>query len=142
MGSVESTALLVMVHGSPMAAANADMYRVVESVRQRDVFKTVVVGFMECNEPTIPDAVEECVRAGVSRVVAVPYFLHVGTHVADDLPTLIESARSEHPEVEFAMGKYIGSSPYISKILAERAKQVSSTPALMLPQVERTSPTD
>jgi len=116
------TALLVMVHGSPRPVANEDMYRVVEAVKERGAFAAVEVGFMECNEPTIPDAVEACVAAGAERVVAVPYFLHTGTHVADDLPTLLEEAQARHPRVEFALGRYLGAAPRLTDILAERAE--------------------
>lgn len=115
------TALLVMVHGSPRPVANADMFRVVDVVRARGAFDIVEAGFMECNEPSIPEAIETCIRAGAERVIAVPYFLHTGTHVADDLPTLIEEARERYPAVEFSMGRYIGRSPRLTEILAERA---------------------
>jgi sirohydrochlorin ferrochelatase len=118
MGNV--TALLVMVHGSPKESANNDMFEVVELVRQRRVFPIVKVGFMECNQPTIPEAIAECVSDGASKIVAVPYFLHVGTHVADDLPTLLEEARLIYPAVEFALGRYIGESAIVSDILAAR----------------------
>lgn len=115
------TALLVMVHGSPRPVANGDMFRVVEEVKARDVFDHVAVGFMECNEPTIPDAVDACAAEGMERIVAVPYFLHTGTHVADDLPTLLEEARDRHPHIQFQMGRYIGMSPLLIDILAARA---------------------
>ena len=118
-------ALLVMVHGSPTADANADMFRVVEELaarpEARERFPVVEVGFMECNEPTIPEAIERCVGRGAGRVVAVPYFLHTGTHVADDLPTLLEEAQARHPQVEFLMGDYIGLSPRLTDLLAARA---------------------
>ena len=90
-----------MVHGSPRPVANEDMFRVVEEVKSRGVFDSVQVGFMECNKPTIPDAVEACIAEGVGKVIAVPYFLHTGTHVADDLPTLLEEAQSRHPALSF-----------------------------------------
>ena len=116
------TALLVMVHGSPRAEANDDMFRVVDLVKERRVFDGVAVGFMECNEPTIPDAIAACVAQGAERIVAVPYFLHTGSHVADDLPSLLEEAQGRYPDVEFAMGRYIGASPRLTEILAERAQ--------------------
>jgi sirohydrochlorin ferrochelatase len=115
------TALLVLVHGSPRPVANADMFRVVEEVKARGVFDHVAVGFMECNKPTIPDAVDACAATGAERIVAVPYFLHTGTHVADDLPTLLEEARERHPHIQFQMGRYIGMSPLLTDILAARA---------------------
>jgi len=116
------TALLVMVHGSPRPVANGDMFRVVEEVKARNVFHSVQVGFMECNEPTIPDAIDACAALGAERVVAVPYFLHTGTHVADDLPTLLEEAQERHPHIGFQMGRYIGPSPLLTDILAARAQ--------------------
>lgn len=115
------TALLVLVHGSPRPVANEEMYRVVEEVKARHAFETVQVGFMECNTPSIPEAIESCVAEGAARVVAVPYFLHTGTHVADDLPTLLEEAQARYPGIDFAMGRYIGDSPRLTEILADRA---------------------
>lgn len=118
-------ALLVMVHGSPHASANADMFRVVERLKQRskaaERFPIVRVGFMECNEPSIPDAVALCVEAGATRIVAVPYFLHTGAHVCDDLPTLLEEAVLKYPQIEFRMGDYIGLSPRLTELLEKRA---------------------
>jgi sirohydrochlorin ferrochelatase len=120
------TALLVMVHGSPRPQANAEMYRVVDLVKARGVFEIVGVGFMECNEPTIPTAIETCVGQGAERIVAVPYFLHTGTHVADDLPTLLDEARDRHPEVAFSLGRYIGSSPHVTDALADRIREAAA----------------
>jgi sirohydrochlorin ferrochelatase len=115
-------ALLVMVHGSPRPIANTDMFRVVEVIRNRGVFPIVETGFLECNDPSIPEAIEMCVARGASAVIAVPYFLHTGTHVADDLPTLLEEAQARHPNVEFRMGAYLGRSSQLTAILADRAR--------------------
>ena len=63
----------------------------------------------------------------MERVVAVPYFLHTGTHVADDLPTLLEDAQERHPHVQFQMGRYLGASPLLTGILAARAQAAQGT---------------
>ena len=121
-------ALLVMVHGSPRPAANGPMFDVVEEFKgrpdAREAFPVVRVGFMECNEPSIPDAIDACIADGADRVVAVPYFLHTGTHVCDDLPTLLRQAQTRHPNAEFLMGDYLGLSPLLTDLLAVRADEV------------------
>lgn len=122
--SPHATALLVMVHGSPRPIANEEMFRVVNVVRKREVFPIVEVGFMECNEPAIPDAIDSCVRQGAAEIVAVPYFLHTGTHVADDLPTLLEDGQRRHPGVRFRMGDYLGRSSELTEILRDRISAV------------------
>ena len=116
-------ALLVMVHGSPRAVANEDMFAVVDLVREWAVYPIVEVGFMECNEPAIPQAIETCVAQGAERVIAVPYFLHTGNHVADDLPTLLEEAQARYPQVEFLMGDYLGHDELIADVIRDRVAE-------------------
>lgn len=125
-----SNALLVMVHGSPRPIANEDMFRVVETFKARGdavkLFPIVEVGFMECNEPTIPEAIDRCVARGATALTAVPYFLHTGTHVCDDLPTLMEEAEVRHSNVIFRMGDYLGLSPRLTDVLAHRSQSAKS----------------
>ena len=115
------TALLVMVHGSPRPIANGDMFAVVDVVRQRGVYPIVEVGFMELNQPSIPEAITRCVEQGAERVIGVPYFLHTGNHVTDDLPSLLEAAQREYPQVEFLMGDYLGHDPLLADVIVARA---------------------
>ena len=117
-------ALLVMVHGSPRPIANADMERVVEIIRTRGVFPIVQIGYLECNAPLIGDAIDACVAQGASKILAVPYFLHTGTHVAEDLPALLEEGHARHPTVEFRLGDYLGRSERITDILADRTRNI------------------
>lgn len=126
--SAETTALLILVHGSPRPTANTDMFRVVEIIRQRNLFPIVEVGFLECNEPSIPEAIENCVSKGATHIRAVPYFLHTGTHVAIDLPALLEAGQRRHPQVTFLFGNFLGLSPILSDILTERIQTVCSEP--------------
>lgn len=125
----ETVALLVLVHGSPRPVANGDMFAVIERLRARPDasarFPIVYVGFMECNEPTIPDAIDACVRDGATAIVAVPYFLHTGTHVTGDLPDLLDAAQTRYPEVRFTMGDYIGRAPQMAELLEKRIAELS-----------------
>jgi sirohydrochlorin ferrochelatase len=119
-------ALLVMVHGSPRTVANEDMYAVVDLVRKRGIYPIVEVGFMECNEPTISAAIDTCVAQEAQRVIAVPYFLHTGNHVAEDLPSLLEEAQARHKQVEFLMGDYIGHDALIADVIHDRVAEAAS----------------
>lgn len=116
-------AMLVMVHGSPRPVANNDMFAVVEVLRERGVYPIVEVGFMEINEPSIPEAIARCVEQGAERVIAVPYFLHTGNHVTDDLPGLLEEAQAQYPHVQFLMGDYLGHDPLLVDVIAERVAE-------------------
>jgi sirohydrochlorin ferrochelatase len=54
----------------------------------------------------------------------VPYFLHTGKHVADDLPALLDAGRQQHPDVAFRMGDYLGRSERLTEILADRIRAI------------------
>jgi sirohydrochlorin cobaltochelatase len=118
-------ALLLLVHGSPLAASNEQVFRVAEELRRRKVYPIVEVGFLECNVPSIPEAVKLCVTQGAEHIAAVPYFLHTGSHVAEDLPAVLEQAASDHPGVEIRMSRFLGSSPHITAILSDRARDTA-----------------
>ena len=120
------SALLVMVHGSPRPVSNNAMFAVVDEVRKRAIFSDIEVGFMECNEPDIPTAIENLVARGAKSVVAVPYFLHAGTHVADDLPGLLEDAQARFSSVEFLMGDYLGRDLRVADVMRDRVREVLS----------------
>lgn len=120
----ERSALLLMVHGSPNPESNADVFRVAELIRQKRRYAAVTVAFMECNEPDIPAAIDSLVESGVHSITAVPFFLHAGKHVADDLPTALEQAQEKYPGVEFLLGDYLGCEPLVAKVLLERLQEL------------------
>ena len=117
------TALLVMVHGSPRETANKPMFEVIDLIQQKSMFRHVEAGFMECNSPDIPTAISRCVESGADTIIAVPYFLHVGNHVAEDLPTLLEEASLKYPRIRFGMSNYLGSSDEVTALIAQRAEE-------------------
>jgi sirohydrochlorin ferrochelatase len=109
-----------MVHGSPRPESNEDVFAVVEELRSRRAFDRVEVGFLDVNQPDIPTAVETLVTAGAREIVAVPYFLHSGKHVSNDLPDILEAAARRHPAVLILMGDYLGHAEAIADVLRDR----------------------
>lgn len=122
------TALLIMAHGSPRASSNAPLWEVVSYLRKQGDFATIGVGFLDCNEPNIPDAVDALIAQGVCRLIAVPYFLHSGSHVAKDLPALLSQSQERHRNVPILLGDYIGRSSRLTDLLEERAEYARSRP--------------
>lgn len=118
-------ALLVMVHGSPIEESNDDVRKVVEVLRRKNIYPIVEIGFLDVNRPTIPQAIDSCVRMGASAILAVPYFLHAGRHVFVDLPALLEEAARDYPAVSITMADYLGSEPVLARVLLDRAGEAT-----------------
>jgi sirohydrochlorin ferrochelatase len=85
-----------MAHGTPRPAANAPLYSLAGTLVQRLGLADARVAYLDCNSPTIPGGIDELIAAGAQRIIAFPYFLHMGRHVAEDLPQLIAAAQAKH----------------------------------------------
>jgi sirohydrochlorin cobaltochelatase len=100
-------ALLLMAHGTPLPAANAPLYTIARTLVRNLGLSQSYVGFLDCNTPTIPDAIGQLVAQGAQRIIALPYFLHLGRHVAEDLPQLVAEAQAKHPAVAIDLAHHL-----------------------------------
>lgn len=94
--AAHTVSLLIMAHGTPLPEANAPLYTVAETLAQHLGLARASVSFLDCNTPTIPDAIDQLVAEGTRHIIALPYFLHMGRHVAEDLPQIIAVAQAKH----------------------------------------------
>jgi len=76
------------------------------------------LAFLECMAPTLEQAIDDMVSAGVKQISVVPVFLAVGSHVRKDLPLLLEAARLKHPDLALQATAAIGEQPAIQEAIA------------------------
>ena len=122
----DADAVLLMAHGSPHETANAPIERVAEALKAH--YPHVQLGFMEVNTPTIADAADALVAAGTKRVVAAPYFLQLGGHVAEDLPEAVGAAQTAHPQTVFTLADYLSYDPLLLDVVRTRLTGVQPVP--------------
>lgn len=112
-----AVAVVVAAHGSRAEAANLAHREVVDAL-DATVAPPVTPAFLELAEPSIPDAIDAAVSAGASTVLVVPYFLHPGRHLTDDLPAIADDAAERHPTVVVRLLGSFGSEPGLLDILS------------------------
>ena len=76
------------------------------------------LAFLECMAPTLEQAIDDMVSAGIKQISVVPVFLAVGSHVRKDLPLLLEAARLKHPDLALQATAAIGEQPAIQEAIA------------------------
>jgi sirohydrochlorin ferrochelatase len=125
MEETESTALLLIAHGSRRAEANADLEHLADQLRRSGRYSFVQPSYLELAEPAIAAGGERCVASGARRVVLLPYFLSPGVHARDDM----ESARAElaqrFPDVRFLLAPPLGRHPLLAEIVVQRAAEAT-----------------
>ncbi len=116
-------AVLLLGHGSRADGANDGMHRVAEALRKCGEYDIVEMGFMIRNFPSIEDGAAACVRRGADMVLMVPYFLHTGLHLIEDLPDAVPHLEKLHPGVRFVLGQPMGLHPKLVEIVEDRIRE-------------------
>lgn len=120
------TALLLIAHGSRRAEANADLEFIAAQLRARGRYPIVGVSYLELAEPTIAAGGAQCVAAGATEVILVPYFLSPGVHVVDDLAEARDKLQQRFPQVRFALAEPLGRHPLLVDVVEQRANEVAN----------------
>lgn len=117
------TAVLLIAHGSRLAAANADLLQLAEQLRSRFPGHTIETAYLELTGPTIPQGAARCVDLGATRVLLLPYFLSAGTHVTEDLRRFRTQFAEQWPSVRFELCPPLGLHPLMLEIVCDRLRE-------------------
>ena len=116
--------LIVFAHGSRVVAANEAVKAVASEAALQAGITAYRTAFLELAVPTLSEAVGDLAREGIRDIVVTPYFLTMGRHLVEDLPRLLEAARSQHPDVHLKASLPLDGHPDLAGILAERARDL------------------
>lgn len=119
-------ALLLVGHGSQDAEAIAEYHQFAEKVAAQ-LQLPVYPCFLEFVDPPIVEGIRTCVEAGAQRVVALPLFLGPAGHQKNDVPAILNWAKTQWPQTEFKYGVPLGVQSQIISVLAQRAEEVIAT---------------
>jgi sirohydrochlorin ferrochelatase len=63
---------------------------------------------------------ERCVALGAREVIVLPYFLHFGVHLREDVPEILREQGRKHPDVRLVLGKHLGCDDALIDLIAKR----------------------
>lgn len=126
----DSEAVILLGHGSRVPGAGEDMEQVARRVREKGGFPIVETCSMQMLGPKFADALEKCVRAGARKVIVIPYFLHVGIHMREDIPELLREEVRRHPGVEIVLGRNLGYDESLADLVVRRIEESRTLPAI------------
>lgn len=117
-------ALLLVAHGSRRQTSNDEIRAVAVrlAAEAADRFDQVNCAFLELADPSIPEGIQQCVQAGMTEVVVVPYFLSAGRHVVEDIPAEVDKGRRQNPGIDIRITRHLGAAEGICNMLTTLAK--------------------
>jgi sirohydrochlorin ferrochelatase len=134
---MNTTAILLIAHGSRHEPANDDLRRMAADLAERGDYSIVEAAFLELAAPDIPAGGSACVARGARRVLMIPYFLAAGVHLVRDLTAARDDLSARHPGVEFTLGAALGPHPLLQELVLERVRELETLgPADLAPAWE------
>jgi sirohydrochlorin ferrochelatase len=120
------TGFIVFAHGSRIESANQAVRDV--AVQMAESGQHIVeVAFLELGAPDLADATALLIARGATRIVVIPYFLTLGTHMQRDLPRLAGEASRTHGDIEMRITAPLDGHPALVQALLDRASQALDT---------------
>lgn len=116
-------AIVLFGHGSREAQWARPFRELADSV-SRKTGSTVRLAYLELMQPSLADAIATLAQEGATSIRVVPVFLGVGGHTRNDLPKLVDAARTRHAGVSITLDPPIGEqASVIDAIAAAIAKR-------------------
>lgn len=122
-----SRAILLVDHGSRLAAANEQLDELARRVRARDPRLIVHTAHLEIAAPNLAEGIAACVADGATEVVVHPFFLAPGRHTTADIPSQVEAAAREHPNVAIHVTAPLGVHDKLVDVIFERLAESTNT---------------
>lgn len=128
------TGILLVGHGSKKEYNKNLITQTAGLIAERHPDYIVKCGFMEFNEPTIPQSLDEFRSEDITSIAVVPLFLARGVHIDEDIPGILKLAPGQKigtfqlksGEIPLVYADPIGPNPLLADLMAENAKQALS----------------
>lgn len=116
------TGFIVFAHGSRIESANQAV-RAVASQMAASGQHVVEAAFLELGQPDLAGATSLLIARGAQRIVVIPYFLTLGTHMQRDLPRLAQDASRANGDIEMQITSPLDGHPALVQALLDRASE-------------------
>ena len=116
------TGFIVFAHGSRVESANQAV-RDIAARMAASRGEVVEAAFLELGDPDLAGATARLVTRGISRIILIPYFLTLGTHMQRDLPRLAEDASRKNGGIEIQVTSPLDGHPGLLEALLDRASE-------------------
>ncbi len=140
MERTNDEAIILLSHGSRVPGAGRDMEEVAKRIKEKYGYQMVEVCFMSRLGPHFPEVFEKCIRLGATRVIVIPYFLHLGLHLLLDIPKMLQKEVQKFPQVNLIFGKSFGFDESLVDLLQRRieeSREICDVRDLVLPSKEQ-----
>lgn len=113
--------IILFGHGARDPQWAGPMERVRARLAECSPALAVELAFLEFLSPTLEEAADRLVAAGVEAIAVVPMFLAQGGHLKREVPAMMEALRQRHPACRVALAVAVGEADPVVAAMADYA---------------------
>jgi sirohydrochlorin ferrochelatase/(2Fe-2S) ferredoxin len=121
---LDDDAVLLVGHGSRREKSN-EQVRELAAKLEPGLGVPVDVAYLELAEPAIPEAIDALAPA-CRTLTVVPLSLFGASHVKNDVPLAVQTARTRHDDLTIHYGSHLGVHPSLVDLLDDRVRAVEA----------------
>jgi sirohydrochlorin ferrochelatase len=113
--------LIFIAHGSRNKTSNEQITALANTIaiNSKNKYVHTAHAFLEFAKPSIHDAINQQIEAGVNEIKIFPYFLSNGNHVSKDIFEIVQTFKASFPDINFVMLPVFGSHPNIENLIQQ-----------------------
>ncbi len=119
------TGFVVFGHGSRVESANQAVRDIAARMAASQKYP-VEPAFLELGQPDLAGAAARLLARGATRIVVIPYFLTLGTHLQRDLPRLAQDVARQNGNIEVQVTLPLDGHPALLEVLLDRASEAEA----------------
>jgi len=116
-------AVIIIGHGSRRAGAGEDMEKIARRMKEKLGGGIIETCSMSMSGPYFPEAFSRCVAQGAEKIIVLPYFLHAGVHIHEDIPAMLREMAAEFPDIHLILGKTLGYDESLVDLVIRRVEE-------------------
>jgi len=121
---LDDDAILLVGHGSRREKAN-EQVRTLAAALEDELDLPVDAAYLELADPPIGEAIETLAPA-CRTLTVVPLSLFGASHVKNDVPLAVQTARAQHDDLTIHYGSHLGVHPSLVELLDDRVRAVEA----------------
>ncbi|MFD1634432.1 CbiX/SirB N-terminal domain-containing protein [Haloplanus ruber] len=121
---LDDDAILLVGHGSRREKAN-EQVRTLAADLEAELDLPVDAAYLELADPPIGEAIETLAPA-CRTLTVVPLSLFGASHVKNDVPLAVQTARAQHDDLTIHYGSHLGVHPSLVDLLDDRVRAVEA----------------
>ncbi len=117
---MKKNAVLIIAHGSKVKETDDIMKKYQQELVAKMPDTQIEYCYLQLMAPSIEDVIKSLYESGVRNIKAFPFFIFNGNHIKEDIPEVLDTIRTQYPELQITFLENIGYDEKVLNLIIER----------------------